>query len=53
MIGELTEVEAPQERVFGSVAAHLYAAMKGARLLRVHDVKAHREALLVWEALWG
>jgi dihydropteroate synthase len=53
MIGELTGVEAPQERVFGSVAAHLYAAMKGARLLRVHDVKAHREALLVWEALWG
>ena len=53
MIGELTGVEAPRERAFGSVAAHLYAAMKGARLLRAHDVKAHREALLVWEALWG
>lgn len=53
MIGELTGVEAPRERVFGSVAAHLYAAMKGARILRVHDVRAHREALLVWNALWG
>nr|WP_277621438.1 dihydropteroate synthase [Thermus arciformis] len=50
-IGELTGVEAPRERVIGSVAAHLYAALKGARILRVHDVKAHREALAVWDAL--
>lgn len=53
MIGELTGVEAPQERVLGSVAAHLFAALKGARILRVHDVKAHREALAVFNALWG
>lgn len=52
-IGELTGVEEPAKRVFGSVAAHLYAAMKGARILRVHDVAAHREALAVWNALWG
>ncbi|WP_460171593.1 dihydropteroate synthase [Thermus sp. FJN-A] len=52
-IGELTGVETPGERAVGSVAAHLYAAMKGARLLRVHDVRAHREALAVWNALWG
>ncbi|MGC8876480.1 dihydropteroate synthase [Thermus sp.] len=51
MIGELTGVEAPRDRVLGSVAAHLYAAQKGARLLRVHDVRAHREALAVWKAL--
>ncbi len=53
MIGELTGVEVPKDRVHGSVAAHLYAVTKGARLLRVHDVKAHREALAVWNALWG
>ncbi|ADH62251.1 dihydropteroate synthase [Allomeiothermus silvanus DSM 9946] len=50
-IGELTGVEKPEDRVVGSVAMHLYGVMKGARILRVHDVKAHREALDVWEAL--
>lgn len=50
-IGELTGVEVPKDRVFGTVAAHLYAVQKGARLLRVHDVRAHKEALRVWEAL--
>ncbi|WP_018110321.1 dihydropteroate synthase [Thermus igniterrae] len=52
-IGELTGVENPRERVAGTLAAHLYAVWKGARLLRVHDVRAHREALAVWNALWG
>ncbi|PZA06314.1 MULTISPECIES: dihydropteroate synthase [unclassified Meiothermus] len=50
-IGELTRVERPEDRVVGSVAMHLYGVMKGARILRVHDVKAHREALDVWEAV--
>ncbi len=53
MIGELTGVEAPAERVAGTVAAHLYGASRGAHILRVHDVRAHREALAVWEALEG
>ncbi|GAA6756841.1 dihydropteroate synthase [Thermus thalpophilus] len=52
-IGELTGVEVPERRLVGSVAAHLYAVLKGARILRVHDVAAHREALAVWRALWG
>lgn len=52
-VGELTGVEVPKDRVFGTVAAHLYAVQKGARLLRVHDVRAHKEALRVWEALEG
>ncbi len=50
-IGELTGVEDPRERVFGTLAAHLYAVAQGAHILRVHDVRAHREALRVWEAL--
>ena len=50
-IGTLTGVEAAAERVAGPVAAHLFGVSRGARLLRVHDVKAHREALAVWEAL--
>lgn len=52
-IGELTGVEAPERRVCGSVAAHLAAAQRGARILRVHDVAAHAEALAVWNAVEG
>ncbi|HLP43589.1 MAG TPA: dihydropteroate synthase, partial [Fibrobacteria bacterium] len=33
------------DRLQPSVAAALYAALKGASVLRVHDVKATREAL--------
>ncbi|MGQ9838009.1 MAG: dihydropteroate synthase [Cyanobacteriota bacterium] len=53
LIGTLTGVQVPAERVAGTVAAHLFGVSRGARLLRVHDVKAHREALAVWEALSG
>ena len=50
-IGELTGREDPHARVFGSVAAHLVAAQRGAKLLRVHDVAATVDALKVWEAV--
>jgi dihydropteroate synthase len=39
------------ERVFGSIAAGLYAVAHGARILRVHDVREHAMALKVIEAL--
>ena len=50
-IGELTGRESPVERVHGSVAAHLVAAQRGARIVRVHDVAATRDALAVWQAV--
>ena len=50
-IGELTGREDPQQRVFGSVAAHLIAAQRGAKLVRVHDVAATVDALKVWSAV--
>ena len=50
-IGELTGRGIPRERVHGSVAAHLIAAQRGARLLRVHDVAATVDALKVWNAV--
>ena len=50
-IGELTGRESPVERVHGSVAAHVIAAQRGARLLRVHDVAATVDALKVWNAV--
>ena len=50
-IGELIGRETPAERVHGSVAAHLVAAQRGARILRVHDVAATVDALKVWQAV--
>jgi len=49
-IGRLTGVEAADQRMLGSVGAALAAAAQGAQILRVHDVRATREALAVWEA---
>ena len=50
-IGEITGREAAQDRVPGSVAAHLIAAQRGAMLLRVHDVATTVDALKVWNAV--
>jgi len=50
-LGTLTGREVPAERVYGSVAAHLIAAQRGARILRVHDVAATVDALKVWQAV--
>ncbi|MCR6661993.1 MAG: dihydropteroate synthase [Luteimonas sp.] len=50
-IGELTGHDAPAGRAYGSVAAHLIAAQRGAKLLRVHDVAATLDAIKVWAAV--
>ncbi|HEV8692690.1 MAG TPA: dihydropteroate synthase [Lysobacter sp.] len=50
-IGELTGRDEPHDRVFGSVAAHLIAAQRGAKIVRVHDVAATVDALKVWNAI--
>ena len=50
-IGELTGREQPDQRLAGSVAAHLIAAQRGAMVLRVHDVAATLDALRVWAAV--
>ncbi|MDE1990051.1 MAG: dihydropteroate synthase [Betaproteobacteria bacterium] len=41
------------DRVASSVAAALAAVARGARVLRVHDVAATRDALDVWQAVQG
>ncbi|MDK4683644.1 dihydropteroate synthase [Kingella negevensis] len=53
MIGEITGRENPMERVSGSVAAALFAIEKGAKIVRVHDVRETVDALKVWQALRG
>ena len=50
MLGALTG-RAVEEREFAGVAAHLAALARGARLLRVHNVAAMRDALAVWNAV--
>jgi dihydropteroate synthase len=50
MLGRVTGRDV-NERVFASVAAALLAVEKGARIVRVHDVAATRDALAVWQAV--
>ena len=50
-IGELTGVENPRKRLFGTVAGNVLAYERGATLFRVHDVRANREALKVARAV--
>jgi dihydropteroate synthase len=45
--GALTGEKEPRNRVFGSVSGAVHAALHGAHILRVHDVKATRQALAV------
>jgi dihydropteroate synthase len=50
MLGKITGNEV-SDRVYASVAAALLAVAKGASILRVHDVKATRDALAVYNAV--
>lgn len=55
MIAELMNKQqevVPKLRLAGSVAAATIAALKGAKIVRVHDVKQTVEALNVAQALW-
>ncbi|MBI5900703.1 MAG: dihydropteroate synthase [Rhodocyclales bacterium] len=50
MLGLITGRAAP-ERVPAGIAAHMLAVLRGARILRVHDVAATRDALAVLQAV--
>ena len=49
-IGKISGAEA-NERLGGSISAHLWSVMHGASLIRVHDVAAHRQALDVYRQI--
>lgn len=53
MIGAMTGRVATEDRLAGSVTAALWAARRGAAILRVHDVAQTRDALAVWRQLEG
>jgi dihydropteroate synthase len=50
MLGLITGRAAP-ERVHGGIAAHVLAVERGARIVRVHDVAATRDAMAVLQAV--
>lgn len=50
LIGQICNVEAPQARVPGSIAAALHSIAQGVQIVRVHDVAETRQAVAVWEA---
>ncbi len=50
MLGTLTG-RSVEEREFAGVAAHLMAVARGAKMLRVHNVAAMRDALAIWNAV--
>jgi dihydropteroate synthase len=50
-IGEVTGIEVPAERVFGTAAACAMAVAGGALALRVHDVAEMRQAVAVAAAV--
>jgi len=50
-IGSVSPSE-PQQRLGGSIAAHLIAAKGGARIIRTHDVSETVQALRVAAAIW-
>ncbi|MCX6074583.1 MAG: dihydropteroate synthase [Campylobacterales bacterium] len=42
-----------EDRLGGTLAIHLKAIEEGARIVRVHDVKEHVQAIALWKALKG
>lgn len=51
MIGKLLNDRPVQDRLYGSIAAAVIAAMQGAAIIRVHDVKATCDALTIVNAV--
>ena len=56
-VGHLTaengQVPSPQDRLEGTLAAHVAAAERGADIIRCHDVRAHRRAFAVLDQIRG
>jgi dihydropteroate synthase len=51
-IGGICNEPDPSRRLGGSLAAALFAAQRGASILRVHDVRETVQALRVWQILF-
>ncbi len=50
-IGKILNYEEAEKRLFGSLGCAVLLALKGANILRVHDVKETKEAIKIYEAI--
>lgn len=53
MIGQILGDRPVDERLIGTVAAHYEAMTRGAKILRVHDVREAKDSILVYTAIHG
>jgi dihydropteroate synthase len=51
-IGAVSQEPEADRRVGGSLAAALFAVLRGASILRVHDVRETVQAFRVWQRLF-
>jgi dihydropteroate synthase len=51
MIGKILDNRPTSERLIGTVAIHYHALMKGASILRVHDVKEASDSIRIFNAV--
>jgi dihydropteroate synthase len=49
-LGKLLSLQ-PQDRIFGTIASCVVAAKNAANIVRVHDVKEVRQALMVLDRI--
>lgn len=50
-LGLVTGKTIPAERLAATLAAHLYGVMRGAAIIRAHDIDEHVDALKIWAAI--
>lgn len=51
MIGKILDERPADDRLIGTVSVHYDALMKGAKILRVHDVKEASDSLRIFQAI--
>ncbi len=51
MIGKILDDRPTDERITGTVALHYHALLKGAKILRVHDVKEASDSIRIFNAV--
>lgn len=51
LVGRVTHVQEAKERLAGNLAGALWAFSQGVDIIRVHDVKATKEAYQFWQAI--
>ncbi|MCC8073607.1 MAG: dihydropteroate synthase [Clostridiales bacterium] len=51
VIGRGSNQENPKERIYGNIAADTLAVLKGANIIRLHDVKNEKQGILMADSL--